>query len=168
MFNARYSCTHLSISSRETLASLSPRKITFPTISSSPSTVSTSTARSFLRPVTRYARLARVRYIQYKRMTPVLGSTRPIISRGLNFWPGTRACGFCRSHPYPDPLSILRQLDSTCSNIATQVGKSICVSAPGGAYVPATTVAQVSGEVSNLCLLSGADLYYEGTPTALA
>ncbi|VDC05351.1 unnamed protein product [Peniophora sp. CBMAI 1063] len=48
------------------------------------------------------------------------------------------------------------QLDSTCSNIGMQVGKTICVSAPGGAYVPATTVAQVSGTPTALAIPTGA------------
>ena len=40
------------------------------------------------------------------------------------------------------------QLNSYCTNIAEQVGKAICVGAPGGAYQPTATVPPVTGNVA--------------------
>ncbi|KZV65858.1 carbohydrate-binding module family 50 protein [Peniophora sp. CONT] len=48
------------------------------------------------------------------------------------------------------------QLDSMCSNLAMQIGKTICISAPGGSYIPATTVPQVSGTPTALAIPTGA------------
>ncbi|KZV98835.1 hypothetical protein EXIGLDRAFT_273250 [Exidia glandulosa HHB12029] len=47
------------------------------------------------------------------------------------------------------------QLDSTCSNIGTQAGKTICISAPGGAYVPSMTIPPVTGSPTAIAIPTG-------------
>lgn len=47
------------------------------------------------------------------------------------------------------------QLDSTCSNIASQIGKTICVSAPGGQYSPSTTISPVTGSPTAIAIPTG-------------